>query len=147
MRSIDYGWVIALVIIVLLVIFWKPIMGLFGAAKDTAVNKPKLDAGKAVFDDPKRWMGENSYRSCAMCHDPAFTPEDGKKVDMQEYVEGKPVILKDIKQKLAGNNLGTDDAIVDQINRCITMPTRIGSGGFSRNAPFMDDLIFYVSSL
>ncbi len=147
MRSIDYGWVIALGIIVLLVVFHKPILGLFGAAKSSAVNQPKLDAGRAVFDDPERWMGSGSYKSCAMCHDPNFKAADGKKVDMKEYVEGKPVILKDIKRKLAGNNLGTDDAIVDQINRCLTMPTRIGCGGFSRNAPFMDDLIFYVTSL
>lgn len=146
MRSIDYGWIIAVIAVVLIAVCWKPIMGMFHAAEDKVNNKPKYEAGKKVFYNPEQWLGAGSYKSCAMCHAADFKAEGGKKIEMKDYHEGKPIILKDVREHLAGNNLGTDDEIIDQINRCLTMVDRIGCGGFSRNAPFMDDLIFYVKA-
>jgi hypothetical protein len=144
MRSIDYGWMVMLGIVVVIAIFWKAIFGFFGGVNDKMNNKDKLEAGKKVFYDTGRW-GEGTYKSCAMCHAADFVPDPSKKIEMTEYKPGAPIILKDIKRKYPAGNMGTDEEILEQINKCVASPLRLGSATFSRQLPWMDDLIFYVS--
>jgi hypothetical protein len=79
-----------------------------------------------------------------MCHDPSFEPDPGKKIDMVDYKEGQQLKLENISKKYDAGVLNTSDELFKQINRCISQPTRLAAGGYSRNAPFMDDLMLYV---
>ena len=145
MKQIDYGWVMVIVVVLLIVVFIKPIIGGIHAAVDKATNRSGYERGKAVFYDAERWAGKGSYRSCAMCHTPDFTPEAGKHVEMNRYVPGKPVILKDIAANYHLGVIETSDDLFNQVISCLTAPDKIGCGQVSRNAKGMDDLLFYLS--
>lgn len=140
----DYFWIIAVVAVVILVVFWKPLTGMISDTRSKMINKEQYETGKEIFFDTTRWGGEDSYKSCAMCHDPDFTPEPGKEIDMIDYKEREPIVLEGIASKYGGGWLGTSDKLFVQINRCISLPTRLSAGSYSRNAPFMDDLMLYV---
>ncbi len=49
MKSIDYSWVIGLVVLVALVFLWKPILGVFRSVSDKATNKDAYERGKAAY--------------------------------------------------------------------------------------------------
>lgn len=139
----DYGWIVFLAIAVLIVFLWKPLGGFFGGVKGKITNQAGYDRGKAVFYDANRWI-PGKYRSCAMCHTTDFKWESGKTTDMHDYKEGmQPVILKDMKSKYY-TAIGADDEMLAAINKCMSMQTRIGTGTFSLQAPWMQDLLEYV---
>ncbi len=143
---IDYGWVIGIVVVVALVVFWKPIFGTFSGVKNQMTNKEGVDRGRAIFYDAERWQGEGSYRSCAMCHDPNFKPDPTKKIDMVDYKQNGIVSLKGTSKKY-GNILSGDDEIVEHIETCLSLQSRIAGGRVSTSAPFFKDLLAYVKSL
>lgn len=138
----DYGWIVFLVIGVLIVILWKPMAGLFGKVGDKVSNKEGYDRGAAVFADGKRWI-EGKNRSCAMCHDPAFKFAPGETTDMPDYHEGQITPLKGMRAKYY-TSIGSDDDMLAAINKCMSMQTRIGTGTFSLQAQWMQDLLEYV---
>ncbi len=140
----DYFWIIAVVFVIILIFAWKPLMGVFGNVSSKVNNDEKYEAGKAVFYDTTRW-GDDKYVSCAMCHAPDFVPEPGKEITMVEYVPGKPVVLKGIQKKYGGGVMDTGDELYDQVCKCMGNGDRMAVGTLSRKAPFMDDLLFYVS--
>jgi hypothetical protein len=140
----DYVWIPFVAIIILVVVFWRQISGFFGGLSDSATNKEQYDKGKAVFYDNDRWLGEGSYKSCAMCHTSDWQVEPGKKVEMVDYKEGDPVILEDIATKYSAGMLGTTDQLYEQVMRCLSDPNRIYGGKVSVNAPYLQDLLEYV---
>lgn len=140
----DYFWIIAVVFVVIMIFAWKPLMGVFAGVSSKVNNDEKYEAGKAVFYDAERW-GDDKYVSCAMCHAPDFEPDPSKKIEMADYKEGEPYILKDIGQKYGGGIMNTGDELYDQVCRCTGNGNRMAVGSFSRKAKFMDDLLFYVS--
>jgi hypothetical protein len=142
----DYSWLIYVGLVALVVIFWKPITGFFQGASNSVTNKPAIERGKQVFYDTERWYGKGSYRSCAMCHDPAFTPAAGKTVEMTDYKPGQPVVLKKMKNKY-GNVVTGDQELYTEINQCIVAPTRLHGGKFTMEQPHIKDLMAYVRSL
>jgi hypothetical protein len=147
MKSIDYGWVIALVAIVILVVMWKPLTGAIGGFRDKASNKEGEERGKAIYYNAEYWLGPGSYKSCAMCHAPDFVPDPAKKVDMVDYVPGKPQPLVAVKDRYDSGTLNTGDELYEQINKCITLPSRIGGGKVSSEHGPLKDLMLYVSRL
>jgi hypothetical protein len=139
----DYGWVVFIGIAVLIAFLWKPLSGVFGNVSNKLTNKEGYERGKAVFYDATRWEA-GKYRSCAMCHASDFKFETGKTTDMQDYKEGMtPVVLKNMKAKYY-TSIGSDDEMLAAINKCMSMPSRIGTGTFSLQAPWMQDLLEYV---
>jgi hypothetical protein len=144
MMKADYFWIIAVIFVIVLVFAWKPLMGVFSGVSDKVGNKDKYEAGKAVFYDTTRW-GEGQYKSCAMCHAEDFVPEPGKEIKMTAYVPGQPVILKGIGKKYSSGVMDTGDGLYQQVNLCLSNGDRMAVGSFSRNAKFMEDLLFYVS--
>ena len=145
MRSnADYGWILAIVFVIILVFAWKPMMGLFSHVSDKATNKEAYDRGREVFYDTTRWTGPDGYKSCAMCHAPDLTPEPGRKIEMMAYREGEPYILKSISRKYGASMLGTGDELYQQCMRCLTQGDRMGMGRVSIKAAYVKDLLEYV---
>ena len=144
MGKADYAWIPIGLILIVVVIFWKQISGLFTGVSDSATNKEQYDKGKAVFYDNDRWLGEGSYASCAMCHAEDWVREDGKTVKMADYKEGDPLILDGIATKFSAGMLGTTDQLYEQVMRCLSDPNRIYGGKVSVNAPYLQDLLEYV---
>jgi len=142
--SVDYLWIILVVIGVILIFAWKPLMGMFTGVSDKMTNKESYERGREVFYDTEFWAGEGSYKSCAMCHAADFVPEEGKEIDMPEYKPGEPWILKDIANKYGSNLLSGDDELFNRMMQCLSSPGKMGMGRPSRNAPYMEDLIEYV---
>jgi hypothetical protein len=143
MKLIDYGWIPMLGIVILLVVFWKPMAAKFSDITGGTQKKAVIAKGKEVFYDTERW-GE--YKSCAMCHAADFKPDPGKKIDMADYKPGQPVSLAGAAKRNGGVLTG-EDQLLAQINECIALPDRMGKGKISPNAPFMKDLVVYVKSL
>ncbi|MCH7472766.1 hypothetical protein IIA79_07440 [bacterium] len=144
MKQIDYSWIIILGIVVVIAIFWKPIMGLFGTVSDKVTNKEQYERGKAVFYNAERWGGEGSYKSCAMCHATDFVADAEIKIDMLEYKADEVWVLEKIGDKYSSGMLSADEELYHQIALCIAMPSRLAAGRPSRNASFVQDLIEYV---
>jgi hypothetical protein len=115
---------------------------MLSGVKDKVTNKEGYERGKAVFYDTGRWV-EGKYRSCAMCHDPAFKFEAGKTTDMPDYHPDQVYPLKNMRAKYY-TTMGSDDEMLAAINKCMSMQTRIGTGTFSLQAPWMQDLLEYI---
>jgi hypothetical protein len=142
--KIDYGWIVVGVIVIAVIVLWKPITGFISGVSSEVTNKEGYERGKAVFYDTVMWGGEDSYKSCAMCHATDFVPDPDKKIEMQDYVAGKPHILKDIGGKYRAGMLSSTDELFEQVMTCLTLPTRMACGRVSINAPYMPDLLEYV---
>lgn len=145
MRSnADYGWILAVVFVIIMIFAWKPMMGMFSNMSDKASNKEGYERGRVVFYDTTRWTGPEGYKSCAMCHAADFKPEPGRKIEMMAYKEGEPIILKGISGKYGTSILGTGDELYQQCIRCLTQGDRMGMGRVSAKAVYMQDLLEYV---
>jgi hypothetical protein len=142
---VDYVWVILLIIGVILLFTWRPILGLFTGVSDTMTNKAGYDRGKEVFYDAELWGGPGSNKSCAMCHAEDFVPDPANPPQMADYKEGEPWSLKGVGKKYGGGIMDTGDDLYKRIMQCLTQPSKMGMGRVSRNAPYMDDLLDYVS--
>jgi len=143
--SIDYWWVVLIVIAVLLIFTWKPLMGLFGGVSDKLSNKEGYERGKEVFYDTELWGGKDSYKSCAMCHAPDFVPDPNKKIEMMNYREGEPYLLEDLARKHGGGIMDTGDDLYKQVMRCLMGPDRMQLGRVSMQSQFMQDLLVYLN--
>lgn len=144
MKSIDYSWVIGIVVIVALVVFWKPLIGGIKGIQNKATNEDAFERGKIVFYDTERWGGKGSYKSCAMCHAPDFTPDPGKQITMGRYKAGAPFILKNISKTYTGGVMGDESPLYDQIMNCLTAPDKMALGRVTANTQFMQDLMVYL---
>ena len=142
MKGVDYGWVWALVIVVGLVVFWKPLMSGIQNVTGGTKRKETIAAGKVIFYDTKRW---GSYKSCAMCHAADFTPDPKQQIKMADYRPGNPYSLKGSGKKLV--NVMGDDAVFNEINNCLGQPSRMNVGKVSAAAAFVHPLKEYVKSL
>lgn len=140
--NVDYGWAVFLGIAVLIVVLWKPGSALFGKLRGAVTDEDAYERGKAVFYDSTRW-GEDHYVACAMCHASDFAFEAGKKVPMQDFVQGQVTVLDGMKRKYY-TVMGDDTAMLKAINKCMGMPSRMAQGEYSLQAPWMQDLIIYV---
>jgi hypothetical protein len=145
MKSIDYSWVIGIVILVALIILWKPIMHGFTGLANKATNKEGYERGKTVFYDTGRWGGEGSYMSCAMCHAADFVPDAGKTITMTKYKAGEPYILKNLAKKYAGGAMGDEDALFEAAMDCLTAPDKMSCGRVTASTGYMRDLIVYLN--
>ena len=147
MKTVDYGWVWVLGVVIILVVFWRPLLGGIQTITGGTKRKESIAAGKVIFYDTQRWGGKASYMSCAMCHAPDFTPEAGKPpIKMPDYRPGKPYELKGVAKRY-GSVMTGDDALFEQINNCLGQPSRMNVGKVSAAAPFVKDLMMYVKSL
>jgi hypothetical protein len=145
MAKIDNAWIIVIVILVALVLLWKPIMLAFRATADKMTNKEQYERGKAVFYDMTRWAGPDSYCGCAACHAPDFKPEEGKEIKMVRYKPGQPVILKHLSQKYGGGIMGGGEDLYEQVVTCLSAPDKMACGRVSIEASFMQDLLVYLN--
>lgn len=145
MKSIDYSWVIGIVVVVALILLWKPIVGVFSSVTAKATNQEQYERGKTVFYDTSRWAGEGSYKSCAMCHAADFVPDPNKTIEMARYKAGEPYILKKLPDKYGGGVMGSGDELFEAAMGCLTAPDKMACGRVSAGAPFMQDLLFYLS--
>ena len=107
-------------------------------------NQEQYDRGKEVFYDDVIWAGEGTHKSCATCHAADYKPPEGAVIEMEEYRPGDPYVLENISKKYGTNMLSSDDALYEQIIRCLTSPARMRCGRVSRNAKHMQDLLVYV---
>lgn len=147
MKSIDYSWVIGIVVVVALALFWKPIVGSFQGLENKATNKDAVDRGKIVFYDTERWGGKDSYKSCAMCHAADFVPDPDKTITMGRYKAGEKVVLKGLAKKYPRGVMGDEGPLYDAVLSCLTAPDKIGSGTVMASAKFMQDLLAYLYKL
>jgi len=144
-RVVDYGWFVLIGIVLVVILFWKPISTLFSGVTEKVTNQESYEAGKAVFYSTTQWAGEESYQSCAMCHAPDFVPEEGKQIKMADYKPGEPHVLKNISKKYPSSMLSIGSDLYEQVMVCVTRPTRLSCGRVSHKAQFMQDLMVYVS--
>lgn len=147
MAKIDYGWIIAIAVVLVVIVLWKPITGVVGRTMGKGADAQAIERGKAVFYDVERWDGPGSYKSCAMCHAADFVPDPGKQITMSDYVAGKPYSLKHVGRKYHATMMDTGDELYEQVVNCLNDPARVNSGRVSSNAQFMKDLLAYVNSL
>jgi hypothetical protein len=143
--SVDYGWIWAIVIVVGLVVFWKPLMGGIQSVTGGKKRQEQIAEGKKIFYDTERWGGKGSYMSCAMCHAADFTPDPKKQIKMADYRPGKPYPLHGASARLT-TAMG-DDEVFNQINNCLGLPSRMNVGKVSAAAKFVLPLKTYVKSL
>lgn len=143
--SVDYGWVWAIVIVVGLVVFWKPLVSGIQTVTGGKKRQEKIALGKQVFYDTERWGGKGSYMSCAMCHAADFKPDPTKTIKMADYRPGKPYPLHGVGAKLT-TAMG-DDELFNQINNCLGLPSRMNVGKVSAAAQFVEPLKMYVKTL
>jgi hypothetical protein len=144
MPRIDYLWIILGVIVVVLLLSWGTLRGWYSDVRYKATNQEQYERGKVIFYDEEIWAGEGANKSCAACHAPDYVKPAGVTIEMQEYVEGQPLVLKDIQKKYGSNMLSSDDRLFTQIMVCLANPTRMGCGKVSRNAKHIQDLLEYV---
>lgn len=140
--NVDYGWAVFLGIAVLIAVLWKPGSAFFHNVSGKLHGNDQYERGKAVFYDTTRW-GEKDYKACAMCHASDFQFDPSKQVEMQDFVKGQITPLKGMKQKYY-TVMGDDQQMLKAINRCMGMPTRMSQGEYALQAPWMQDLLFYV---
>jgi hypothetical protein len=145
MKQVDYGWVWAVVIVVGLVVFWKPLMAGIQNVTGGSKRKELIAEGKTIFYDTTRWEGEKSYKSCAMCHAVDFKPDPNKKITMPDYKPGQPIDLSGVGKRYT-NAMGDEELFV-QINNCLGFPSRMHVGKVSASAKFVLPLKTYVKSL
>jgi hypothetical protein len=145
MKSIDYSWAIGLAVLVVLILMWKPLVGLYNKMSDKATNKDAYERGKVVFYDTTRWAGEGSYKGCAMCHAADFVPDPAKTVEMPKYKAGQPYILKKLSSKYGGGAMGAGDELYEAAMQCLMAPDKMSCGRVSSSAPFMQDLMYYLA--
>ena len=144
MPKVDYIWIVLAVVAVIAIIAWVPVSRWLGDVRYQATNQEQYDRGEKVFYDGDIWAGAGTNRSCAACHAPDFKAPEGATIEMQEYVAGEPHILKNVSKKYGNNLLSSDDALYEQVLKCLTNPARMSCGKVSRNAKHMQDLLVYV---
>ena len=146
MKTVDPGIYMVIGIVVLIVIFWKPIYNSFEKVTGGKAHSEQVARGKQMFYDTERWGGKGSYMSCAMCHASDFKPDPAKHITMADYRPGQPYSLKGEGDK-NGSLLTGDDDLLNAINNCLGQPSRMNVGRVASTAPFLPDLEAYVKSL
>jgi len=122
-KPFDYSWIVFAVIIVVVIVAYKPVMNAIQQAQQPKEGSDYL-VGEEIFYNPNAWGPEN--RSCAMCHKEDYTLSPNyKEVEMEDFAY---VELKGIKKKFGVGVIGNPDRLLSQVNRCLSSPQRIDGG-------------------
>jgi len=122
-KPFDYSWIVIAAIIVVVIVAYKPVMNAINQAQQPKEGSDYL-VGEEIFYDPNGWGPEN--RSCAMCHKEDYTLSPNySEVEMEDFTY---VELKGIKRKFGIGVIGSPDKLLSQVNRCLSMPSRINGG-------------------
>jgi len=142
-RSIDYSWIILIVIAVIAIFAYKPVVGYLRERSSQSTGATDYQKAKEVFYDYQVWGHPN--RSCAMCHakDYEVNPEHPD-IDMPDF---KYVQLKGVARKYHYTLLGSPSDLVKRINRCLHSPTRIGYGTLTQQDERIRLLLIYLKKL
>jgi len=142
-RSIDYGWIILIAVVIIGIFAYKPVVGYFRERSSQSAGATDYQAGKEAFYDYEAWGRPN--RSCAMCHakDYKVNPEH-EEIDMGDF---KYVELKDLARKYHYTLLGSPTELVEQINACLHSPGRIAYGTLTIDDKRIRVLVAYLKRL
>lgn len=144
MSKTDPGWIYIIVIAAIVALLWKPaILPLYNRVAGNFSKEDQIARGKATFMDDKRWAVQGM--SCATCHTQG----------QQTIPEGRGAMAQDIMfvplngayRRLAKGALASETAIATQINKCVTLPSRISSPSLSPSSDIMKDLITYIKTI
>jgi cytochrome c553 len=140
--KIDPSWIVFAVIVILVIVFWKPIIGVFHKEVGVMTGQKEVDKGKQLFYDIDAWGVHNA--SCAMCHTKDYASDKNAPIPFKVYY----VPMKDVASQMGATWTGTDDRLIEQINKCLSAETRINmAGGLPPQSDKMKLLIAYVKSL
>lgn len=139
-RSIDYGWIILIIIIVVAIFAYKPVVGYVRGRVSQSAGATDYQKAKELFYDYQAWGYPN--RSCAMCHskDYEVNPEH-QDIDMPDF---KYVELKAVAKEYHYTILGSPTELVEQINRCLHSPMRIAYGTLTQDDERIRLLLVYL---
>ncbi len=122
-KPFDYSWIVFAIIIVVVIVAYKPVMNAINQAREPKEGSDYL-VGEEIFYDASAWGPEN--RSCAMCHTKDYTLSPNyTKVEMEDFTY---VELKGIKKRFGVGVIGNPDKLLSQVNRCLSSPKRINGG-------------------
>lgn len=142
-KSIDYGWVILIIVVIVAIFAYKPITGYLAKRSSESAGAVEFQKAKELFYDYQAWSHPN--RSCAMCHTKDYEVNpDQPDIDMPDF---KYVELEDVAKKYGYTLLGTPDNLLKQVNRCLHATGRIGYGTLTLNDEKMRLLLLYLRSL
>jgi len=142
MRTIDYGWIIIIILVIVGFFLYKPVVKVFQNIINPKSKQERFARAKELFYDYKAWGYEN--RSCAMCHAKDYTTNPQKPtIDMPDF---RYVPLENIKAKYPPSLMGPNEALMRQINRCLSSPGRINGGTIYQTDERMELLMLYVYS-
>jgi len=142
-RNVDYGWIVFLILIVIVVIAYKPVMNAISKTRAGSASAELVAKGRDIFYDPDVWGQKN--RSCAMCHAKDYILSDGyEAVEMKDY---RYVELKNLKKTYEFGVMGNPEQLMDQVSRCLSSGTRIEAGTLTRADPRWEPLLAYLVTL
>ncbi|MEP0814454.1 MAG: hypothetical protein HRF49_07295 [bacterium] len=144
MSKTDPGWIFIIIIVAIIAVLWKPVIGpVISKVKNSFGNEEQIAEGKAIFEDTNRWGVKNA--GCITCHAPSGPSPDASKLPKSltfEYVE-----LTNLKFKYRKGAMASDEAIAQQINKCITAGYRLKGGALPTTNPAMQALVAYLYTL
>lgn len=143
-KPFDYGIIVVILFIVVIIVAYKPAMNFFNKAKSGTESAGLVAEGKQIFYDPMIWGRDN--RSCAMCHAEDFTLAPGfDKVDMKDADQIRP--LKNLRKTFGIGVIGDTQKLQDQVNRCLSSGSRIESGTLNFGDRRLEPLMEYLKTL
>lgn len=144
--KIDPGIIIIIILIIVGLIYWKPLLGLVGKVTGAKRFEEREKSGKEIFYSATRW--EALGWSCASCHNEKSYNEFKKTVrEVPEYLktEFRYVQLKDIKKKFNLTILSNEDSFRIQIKKCIEH--RLQTAAPTEDGPVFKAIEAYVKTL
>ena len=139
-KPFDYSWIVFIVIIVIVIVAFKPVMNAIKSGKAKSDKTSMWAQGKTIFYDTKVWGRDN--RSCAMCHTKDYTLQEGfTSVDMPEF---KYVELKGLKKSYDLGVMGNPDKMLRQVNSCLSSTNRIEAGTIDMNNAKWEPLLAWL---
>lgn len=139
-KPFDYSWIVFGIIILVIVVGYKPVMNKITSAREKADTTSEWAKGKVIFYDTAAWGREN--RSCAMCHAKDYTLAEGHdKVEMSDF---RYVELKNLKKTYGVGALGSPEQLLKQVNNCLMSGSRIEGGTIDTANMKTEPLIAYL---
>lgn len=138
--KMDPSWIFFAIIIIVVLIFWRPIIGFFHKEAGVLTGSEDIAKGKALFYDIDAWGRHNA--SCAMCHAKDYTSDKNAQIPFKITY----IALKDVAGNYGATFTGTDDRLVDQINKCLSLESRLSVGSLQTQNEKLKLLVSYVKS-